>query len=260
PRSPLQSPKYGNLITILSIDGGGVRGIIPGVILEFLETELQALDGENARLADYFDVIAGTSTGGIVTAMLTTPNEEGRPVFSAKDVKDFYRKHCPKIFPHDRVGEALTNVVITSFDIKLMQPVIFSSYEVLVAISEVTKEILSGSPDFFPIKPMEYGRFLVLSLGTGTSKSKEHDATDGDIVDYHLSTVFQALHSAENYLRIQDDTLEGDLTKLDLATDKNLENLVEVGEKLLMKQVSRVNLGIGIYEPYHNTTNEMALK
>ncbi|KAI7736450.1 hypothetical protein M8C21_011845 [Ambrosia artemisiifolia] len=401
PRSPLQSPKYGNLITILSIDGGGVRGIIPGVILEFLETELQKLDGENARLADYFDVIAGTSTGGIVTAMLTTPNEEGRPVFSAKDVKEFYRKHCPKIFPHDsssnahdkeqhhhhhlrhhlvekvvkpvatatktainvlsgpkytgehlhkiikdkfkdkRVGEALTNVVITAFDIKLMQPVIFSSYEVkknptldanvfdicigtsaapvylpphkfhtkdsegnvkefnlidgaviannpvLVAISEVTKEILSGSPDFFPIKPMEYGRFLVLSLGTGTSKSKEHDATEcskwgvvrwlvaaggsaplvdiftqasGDIVDYHLSTVFQALHSAENYLRIQDDTLRGDVAMLDLATDENLENLVEVGEKLLKKQVSRVNLGTGIYEPYHNTTNEMALK
>ncbi|MFS7911299.1 putative patatin-like phospholipase domain, Acyl transferase/acyl hydrolase/lysophospholipase [Helianthus anomalus] len=101
PRSPLQPPTYGNLITILSIDGGGVRGIIPGVILNFLETELQKLDGENARLADYFDVIAGTSTGGIVTAMLTTPNEEGRPVFTAKDVVDFYVEHCPKIFPHE---------------------------------------------------------------------------------------------------------------------------------------------------------------
>ena len=40
-RSPLQPPTYGNLITILSIDGGGVRGIIPSVILEFLETQLQ---------------------------------------------------------------------------------------------------------------------------------------------------------------------------------------------------------------------------
>ncbi|KAJ0614546.1 putative patatin-like phospholipase domain, Acyl transferase/acyl hydrolase/lysophospholipase [Helianthus annuus] len=102
PRSPLQPPTYGNLITILSIDGGGVRGIIPGVILNFLETELQKLDGENARLADYFDVISGTSTGGIVTAMLTTPNDEGRPTFAAKDVKEFYLEHCPKIFPQNR--------------------------------------------------------------------------------------------------------------------------------------------------------------
>lgn len=102
--------------------------------------------------------------------------------------------------------------------------------QTLVAISEVTKEITSGSPNFFPIKPMEYGRFLVLSLGTGTAEFQEkYDATkssswgilgwlagggstplvdvftqaSGDMVDYHISTVFQALHSQENYLRIQ---------------------------------------------------------
>ncbi|KAM0007944.1 putative patatin-like phospholipase domain, Acyl transferase/acyl hydrolase/lysophospholipase [Helianthus debilis subsp. tardiflorus] len=396
PRSPLQPPTYGNLITILSIDGGGVRGIIPGVILNFLENELQKLDGENARLADYFDVIAGTSTGGIVTAMLTTPNEEGRPVFTAKDVVDFYVEHCPKIFPHEshyrsssdlhkehrhrhllgkvvdpskkaikalsgpkhdgrhlhhilqeklqerRLHEAVTNVVIPTFDIKYLQPVIFSSYQLktipslnakfsdicigtsaaptflpshsfqtkdsggktlrefnlidgavvannptLVAISEITKEITTGSPDFFPIRPMEYGRLLVLSIGTGSQKFQEkYDATkssswgvlgwlagggstplvdvftqaSGDMVDYHVSTVFQALHSTENYLRIQDDTLSGELATLDLATQENLENLVKVGEELLKKPVTRVNLGTGICEPYHHTTNEMALK
>lgn len=37
----IQAPTYGNLITILSIDGGGIRGIIPSVILSFLESELQ---------------------------------------------------------------------------------------------------------------------------------------------------------------------------------------------------------------------------
>jgi hypothetical protein len=37
----MQPPTYGNLITILSIDGGGVRGIIPATILEFLESKLQ---------------------------------------------------------------------------------------------------------------------------------------------------------------------------------------------------------------------------
>ncbi|KAJ0785786.1 putative patatin-like phospholipase domain, Acyl transferase/acyl hydrolase/lysophospholipase [Helianthus annuus] len=105
PRSPLQPPPHGNLITILSIDGGGVRGILPGMILDFLETELQVYEcgwRGNARLADYFDVISGTSTGGIVTAMLTTPNDEGRPTFAAKDVEEFYLEHCPKIFPQNR--------------------------------------------------------------------------------------------------------------------------------------------------------------
>ena len=41
PKSPLQPPTYGNLITILSIDGGGIRGLIPGTVLGFLESKLQ---------------------------------------------------------------------------------------------------------------------------------------------------------------------------------------------------------------------------
>ena len=40
--SELDSGK-GELRTILSIDGGGIRGIIPGVILAFLESELQVI-------------------------------------------------------------------------------------------------------------------------------------------------------------------------------------------------------------------------
>ncbi|EXB55986.1 Patatin group A-3 [Morus notabilis] len=87
------------LMTILSIDGGGIRGIIPGTILAFLEEELQKLDGPEARIADYFDVIGGTSTGGIVTAMLTTPydDQNGRPL-PAKDINKFYFEEGPKIF------------------------------------------------------------------------------------------------------------------------------------------------------------------
>jgi len=47
-------------------------------------------------------VIAGTSTGGLVTAMLTAPNKDGRPLFAAKEINDFYLEHCPKIFPSGR--------------------------------------------------------------------------------------------------------------------------------------------------------------
>ncbi|XXG61029.1 hypothetical protein AAC387_Pa04g2788 [Persea americana] len=373
----IQAPTYGNLITILSIDGGGIRGIIPATILSYLESKLQELDGEDARLADYFDVIAGTSTGGLVTAMLTAPNENNRPLFAAKDIKDFYLEHSPKIFPQwrgpfassvkflkaiigpkyngkylrglvkEKLGQTLlhqtlTNVVIPTFDIKKLQPTIFSTYEVksksyldaqlsdisigtsaaptylpahhfetknsegkvrefdlidggvaannpaLVAIGEVTKEVFRGNPDFFPIKPMDYGRFLVISLGTGSPmKDEKYNAShaskwgilswllsDGsnplvdvfsqssnEMVDIHISVLFQALHSESNYLRIQDDTLSGPISSVDIASRENLDNLVKVGERLLKKPVSRVNLETGIFEPLENEgTNEEALK
>ncbi|KAJ8625112.1 hypothetical protein MRB53_033642 [Persea americana] len=161
---PIQPPTYGDLITTLSIDGGGIRGIIPATILSFLESQLQELDGEDARIADYFDVIAGTSTGGLVTAMLTAPNEKNRPLFAAKDITAFYFEHGPKIFPQSggllasarnivkavagpkydgkylhaiigktlgqtRLHQTLTNAVIPAFDIKQLQPTIFSTLE-----------------------------------------------------------------------------------------------------------------------------------
>ncbi|KAJ6722451.1 PATATIN [Salix koriyanagi] len=185
-----------------------------------------------------------------------------------------------------RLHQTMTNIVIPTFDIKRLQPTIFSSYQTLVAMSEVSKELTWKNPDFFPIAPMDYGRFLVLSLGTGTAKSEEkYDADEaakwgilgwltsdnstpivdvfteasGDMVDLHISTVFQALHSEENYLRIQDDTLTGALSSVDVATKENLENLVNVGEKLLKKPVSRVNLDTGVFEPADEMTNEEAL-
>ncbi|KAL4582369.1 hypothetical protein LXL04_006916 [Taraxacum kok-saghyz] len=91
-----------SIVTVLSVDGGGVRGIIPATLLSFLESKLQDIDGREARIADYFDVIAGTSTGGLMTTMLAVPGEDNRPLYSADDIKQFYFHHSPKIFPQVR--------------------------------------------------------------------------------------------------------------------------------------------------------------
>ena len=61
-------------MNILSIDGGGIRGIIPAVILNYIEKGLQRQSGNpNATLADYFDLVAGTSTGGILACFYLLP-------------------------------------------------------------------------------------------------------------------------------------------------------------------------------------------
>ena len=59
---------------------------------------VQKIDGPEARIADCFDVIAGTSTAGLVTTMLTAPNENQRPMYATKDIKAFYFDNGPKIF------------------------------------------------------------------------------------------------------------------------------------------------------------------
>ena len=59
---------------ILSIDGGGMRGVIPAVILNTLATQLEEL-GDRRPLYSHFDLIAGTSTGGLLALALTAPVE-----------------------------------------------------------------------------------------------------------------------------------------------------------------------------------------
>ncbi|MDY6864177.1 MAG: patatin-like phospholipase family protein [Thermodesulfobacteriota bacterium] len=81
-------------IRILSIDGGGIRGIIPGQVLILLEQRLKELAGnQDTKIADYFDFIAGTSTGGILTCISLCPDLEKKPIrprFSAEEAVELY--------------------------------------------------------------------------------------------------------------------------------------------------------------------------
>ncbi|CAH9060854.1 unnamed protein product [Cuscuta epithymum] len=359
-----------NMVTVLSVDGGGIRGIIPGTILAFLESKLQELDGPNARIADYFDVVAGTSTGGLVTTMLTAPNNQSRPLFDAKNITTFYKENGPKIFPvssrnnlnlvagpkyngkyltsmvkellgNTTMSQTLTYSIIPTFDIKRLQPIIFTTSDAktnpaknallsdiclstsaaptffppyyfetknvtggvnsfnlvdgglaannptMMAITLLSKEIMMGNFQFQDMQRIDTKRMLVLSLGTGTAKNEEkytstsastwgslawvfnnghtplidiYGAASADMVDIHVSTMFQALRDEKNYLRIQDDMLTGTTSSVDDASAKNMDLLEQIGNDLLKKPVSRVNLDTGKFEAVQGEgTNEEAL-
>lgn len=93
-------------IRILSIDGGGIRGIIPAMVLAKIEERTGVPTVEN------FDLIAGTSTGGILALGLSRPDNEGNPRFSAADLANIYREHGEEIFNQDqRAGNDLEALV-----------------------------------------------------------------------------------------------------------------------------------------------------
>uniref|UniRef100_A0A0A0LJL8 Patatin n=1 Tax=Cucumis sativus TaxID=3659 RepID=A0A0A0LJL8_CUCSA len=301
----------GKKITILSIDGGGIRGIIPGTILAFLESKLQYHSSILKLFTNFYFLSSVVNMFGKVMG----PKYDGK----------YLRSLINRLLGDITLKETLTQVIIPAFDIKLLQPVIFSTLDAkwdalknpkladvcistsaaptflpghefqtkdskgntrnfdmvdggvaannptLAALTHVTKEmsILRKRSELLKIKPMESKRMLILSLGTGVAKNDEKGATpivdifsdaSADMVDYHISSVFQSEHNDRNYLRIQDDTLSGDVSSVDIATQQNLLKLIEVGESLLKKPLSRVNLESGKFEALDGEgTNEKAL-
>lgn len=86
---------------ILSIDGGGVRGVLAAGILGEIERRLQRRSGDrDFRLCDYFDLIGGTSTGAIIAAALAM----GR---SVAEVTALYNELAPAVFDQNGGGAGL---------------------------------------------------------------------------------------------------------------------------------------------------------
>lgn len=91
-------------IRILSLDGGGIRGIIPATVMEYVESKIQQItNNPNARIADYFDLVVGTSTGGILGCFYLTPNPNPGPdkpsvKYKAGEALEFYTLKGKSIF------------------------------------------------------------------------------------------------------------------------------------------------------------------
>jgi uncharacterized protein len=152
----------GDTVRVLSIDGGGVRGIIPALVLKSLQTRLTQLNSD-AQLWNSFDLIAGTSTGILIALGLTKPRQDSegnllrQAEYGIDDIIDTYRLHSGEIFPHKTfralrqmlqafgekydatrfdhlitrlygqtaVRDALTNLVLTAYDTEARRPFFF---------------------------------------------------------------------------------------------------------------------------------------
>ena len=79
-------------LRILSIDGGGIRGILPAMVLADLERRT------NRPAIDLFDLMVGTSTGGLVALALACPNGDGKPRHTARDIIQLYEVEGKRVF------------------------------------------------------------------------------------------------------------------------------------------------------------------
>jgi patatin-like phospholipase/acyl hydrolase len=178
------------LVKILSVDGGGIRGIIPAMVL----VEIERQTGRPA--CELFDLIAGTSTGGIIALGLTVPGEEQpdgkrRPRWRAQQLVDIYASDGPRIFHRSllrmietvdglleekyaasgleavlqqylgdaTLSQALTKVLITSYDIQKHEPFFFKSFQPSPRTapnlrSDAPKPASSASPELPTDYPM----------------------------------------------------------------------------------------------------------
>ena len=164
-------------IKVLSIDGGGIRGIIPAIIL----AEMQKRLGRN--LSEVFDLIAGTSTGGIIALGLGTACNHGQP-YSPDQLLNLYvqngstifkknwltpekelilPKYSPdsleetlaRFFQDTEFKTALTPLLISSYDLQGQLPFFFKSHRIhadpnynwkVTSIARAT----SAAPTYFP--------------------------------------------------------------------------------------------------------------
>ncbi len=179
--------------SILSIDGGGIRGLIPALVLAEIE------ERTDRPIAELFDLVAGTSTGGILSLGLTAPDDDDTPRHSASDLVEFYDEEGGDIFQKygwkmyekarslidekydadnierilkDRFGsaslsDALTPVLVPAYEIEQRRPYFFKSHR---AKESSERDILmwkaaratSAAPTYFePFKiniegPVEY--------------------------------------------------------------------------------------------------------
>lgn len=138
---------------ILAIDGGGIRGIIPAILL----AEIERRSGQSIHTL--FDLIAGSSTGAILAMGLVVPDEQGNPRFTAEELARLYEVEGPVIFSRSMwravqglnniatvkypsygidsvldqcfgdmdLSQAIGNVLITSYEIQRRQPWFFRS-------------------------------------------------------------------------------------------------------------------------------------
>ncbi len=177
-----------NLFRILSIDGGGMRGILSGQLLVALEKKIQQKSGNSsARIADYFDMIAGNSTGGILTCFYLCPDENfpSRPLFSAEEALNLYLQHGQEIFKDETRQKLISLGGLTNekYPVDLFESLL-KKYFKDIKLSQLLRPCIIPSYNIFK---------------RSTHFFTQHDAIKNTDYDFYVRDVARATSAAPTY-------------------------------------------------------------
>ncbi|MDD4058667.1 MAG: patatin-like phospholipase family protein, partial [Bacteroidales bacterium] len=167
---------------ILTIDGGGIRGVIPAAILANLEERLRNSSGNRElRLADCFDLLSGTSTGGILSILYLSPKR-----YSGAQILEFYRELGPKLF-HKSFSYKLASG-FGLFSSRYKEDALYDFAKRILGdatISEVAKDCLITSYEMTSRKALLF--------------TKSDTRKYGSMADYKLCDIVRATSAAPTY-------------------------------------------------------------
>jgi patatin-like phospholipase/acyl hydrolase len=166
---------------VLSIDGGGIRGVIPATILAEIE------DRTRARIGELFDLIAGTSTGGILALGLVKPSADDpeRPQYAASELAELYEKQGGRIFNRSLWHQvlALNDLTDEKYEATGLMEVL-KEYFGEVPLSKAVTETLVTSYELETRAPWFFAR---------------HKAKDDPAFDFPMTFVARATSAAPTF-------------------------------------------------------------
>jgi patatin-like phospholipase/acyl hydrolase len=136
---------------VLSLDGGGIRGIVPGVVLAAIEKRT------GKRIGQLFDLVSGTSTGGILALGCAVPGADGKtPKYAATDLLKLYTEHGGTLFTHHLLEkvEALAHPKYRAGPIEEL----LQSYFGAAMMSQGVTELAVTSYDIYASRPFFFKR------------------------------------------------------------------------------------------------------
>lgn len=234
-------------IRVLTLDGGGIRGLIPAQILFNIEKLLKEKFGENSKLGDYFDVIAGTSTGGIITSLLLLKDDNDNLIYSTQDIINLYLSKSDSIFK-----KGFWHKIKTVFGL------FGAEYEV-GCYEELLKKYF-GEKQLKDLKKPS----IICSYDTDKRECvlfKQHYAIQNEADNFYLKDVVRATSSAPTYFRpVKIKSLTGEeYTLVDggiYANNPTMCAFIEIdkifkksdGSRISINDIKILSIGTGEYD------------